>query len=331
MSWNLIGHSWVEKTLHFHLASQNLRHAYLFTGSEGIGRRTLALRFAQAINCTNPPTPGEFCGACRICRQIQAQQHADLFVIRPEEDSGIIRIDTIRQLQHSLYLKAYEAAYRIAVLLDFHKANAPAQNALLKTLEEAPGKVILLLTADSPESVLPTISSRCEIFRMRPLTLPQLSDALLSQNAGMTPADASTLAHLAEGRPGRALAFLNDPSLVEKHNEELQDLLALLPANRRERFAYCEMAAKEKAGVRSRLQTWLTFWRDCLMVSHGSLDHIINLGELETIRRIGGSIQPVLLQQVIGELTNAFQSLDANANTRLLLENLLLTWPRQEI
>ncbi len=89
------------------------------------------------------------------------------------------------------------------------------------------------------------------------------------------------------------------------------------------------MAAKEKPAF-AAASTWLTSGEDCLMVSHGSLDHILNLGE-RNHPRIGGSIQPVLTSQVIGELTNAFQSLDANANTRLLLENLLLTGPRQEI
>ena len=178
MSWNLIGHDWAAKILKQHLKKGDLHHAYLFTGAPGVGRRSLALEFAQAINCTQPPSPGEACGTCSICKQIARMQQADLHIIAPEIEGGMIKVDQIRELQRSLILSPYEAKYRIALLLNFHRANANAQNALLKTLEEAPRKVILLLTADSAESLLPTISSRCEILRLRPTGIDSLAAAL---------------------------------------------------------------------------------------------------------------------------------------------------------
>ena len=71
-NWDLLGHEWAVSLLKGHIAADNLRHAYLFTGPEGIGRRTLALRLAQAVNCQNPPAPGEACGACRACLALPA-------------------------------------------------------------------------------------------------------------------------------------------------------------------------------------------------------------------------------------------------------------------
>ena len=177
MSWNLIGHEWAEKILRQHLISGDVHHAYLFTGAPGVGRRSLALEFARALNCANPPTPGEACGVCSICKHIALMQQADLHIVAPETNGGMIKVDQIRDLQRSLILTPYEAKYRIALLLNFQRANANAQNALLKTLEEAPRKVILLLTADSTESLLPTISSRCEILRLRPTSIETLTSA----------------------------------------------------------------------------------------------------------------------------------------------------------
>ncbi len=148
MDWQIIGHEWAAQILQKHIQHNSVRHAYLFSGAPGIGRRSLAVRFAQAINCTQPPEPGIPCGTCRLCKQIEKGQQADLAIIQSEEDSSNIKVDQIRELQRSLSLSPYEAKYRIAILKNFQEANASAQNALLKTLEEAPEKVILFLTVE---------------------------------------------------------------------------------------------------------------------------------------------------------------------------------------
>jgi hypothetical protein len=148
---------------HRHIANGSVRHAYLFCGPPGVGRRSLALRFVQALNCVQPPAPGEACGQCRMCEQTWRMQLPDLHLIQIAEDAQTIKVEQVRELQRLLALAPYQARYRVALLLGFEKATAGAQNALLKTLEEAPEKAILLLTADSPDNLLPTITSRCEV------------------------------------------------------------------------------------------------------------------------------------------------------------------------
>ncbi len=138
MDWGILGHDWAVELLQGHITQGLTRQAYLITGPRGVGRRTLALRFAQALNCTQPIALGIPCRKCRACTQIERMLHPDLAVVQAEQVGGSLKVDQIRELQRSLSLAPYEARYRIAVLLRFEEANPNAANALLKTLEEPP-------------------------------------------------------------------------------------------------------------------------------------------------------------------------------------------------
>ena len=128
-NWNLVGHDWAVDMLKKHVIN-GPRHAYLFTGPPGLGRRTLALSFAQALNCTTPLDAGVPCGKCRDCKQTEAMQHADLTVVQAESEGGIIKVDQIREARRTLTLKPYMSRYRVALFLRFQEANDNAANAL---------------------------------------------------------------------------------------------------------------------------------------------------------------------------------------------------------
>ncbi|MCL4560703.1 MAG: DNA polymerase III subunit delta' [Chloroflexi bacterium] len=287
MSWDILGHDAAAQILQQQAADGRQSHAYLFAGPPGVGRRTLALRFAQSLNCPNPTAPGEPCRTCRTCRQIERMQHPDLFVVRVEPGSRDIKIDQVRALEHSLSLAPYEARYRVALLLDFQQATPGAANALLKTLEEAPSKVILLLTADATENLLPTIVSRCEVLRLRPMPLADL-DVALQSRAGVDTHQASLLAHLSGGRYGYALALKETPNALEQRLKRLDRVRELLSASRRERFEYAwqitdfrnkgrEEADRGKEALRLELLTWLSFWRDALLCKLQAETPLVNV------------------------------------------------------
>ncbi len=325
-NWNLLGHTWAVDMLRQHVANGTIRHAYLFTGPPGLGRRTLALRLAQALNCTQPPAPGEFCGACRECKQIAAMQHPDLAVIQAESEGGVLKVDQVREVQRSLSLKPYQARYRVALFLRFQEANPNAANALLKTLEEAPPHVILLLTADNAEQLLPTIVSRCEILRLRPLPVTEVEAHLNAQGADAT--TARLLAHLSGGRPGAALNLLADPSALDFRSERLDDLLSLLPAPRVDRFAYAEKLAKDKESMRQTLLIWQSFWRDVMLATSGSSARLTNIDQETAIQKLARRFNLPQARRLVVEMEKAVERLDANVNPRLLGEVLLMDWPR---
>lgn len=329
MTWNIIGHEWAAHLLQGHIARGEVRHAYLFTGPPGTGRRTLALQFAMALNCTNPPETGGYCGECRACRQTAMLQHSDLSVVQAEKEGGVLKVEQVRDLQHTLALSPYEARYRVALLLRFQEANPNAQNALLKTLEEAPKSVVLMLTADSAEGLLPTIVSRCEVLRLRPMPLDRLGQEL--EGRGLGPEDARLLAHLSGGRLGYALRLKEHPERLEHRRALIEDLIRLLGVNRRERFAYAETMSRDRETLRDTYQIWLSFWRDLMLraACSGSAAHlpVVNLDLEPEINELAARIDLYTARARVVDLEQGVVRLDSNFNARLLTEVLLLDWP----
>ncbi len=323
--WNLIGHEWAVDMLKQHLLRGAARHAYLFSGPPGLGRRTLALRFAQALNCPQPIAPGEPCGTCRDCRQIEAAQHPDLSIVQAESEGGTLKVEWVREVRRLLALKPYQSKYRVALFLRFQEANDSASNALLKTLEEAPAHAVLMLTADAPEQLLPTIVSRCEVLRLRPLKIEVLQRGL--ENRGIESGMARLLAHVSGGRPGYALRLADDPALLEARQARLDDLLRLLSASRVEKFAYAEKLSGDKEAMRQALLVWLSYWRDVLLRASGASAPIANIDRQAEIEALSGQLDLNRARQQAQNLEVSIERLEHNVNPRLLAEVLLLDLP----
>ena len=331
MSWNLIGHDWAAKILTRHIQNGNVKHAYLFCGLDGIGRRSLALRFAQALICPNAAKTGEPCLTCSSCQRMARMQHPDLFVISVPENRKEISIEQVRGLQHDLSLAPYEAPCRIGLLLDFQNASDEAQNSMLKTLEEPTSRVVLLVTASRPEDLLPTIASRCEVILLRPTSQEEISLAL-EKETGISKTDAGKLARLSGGCYGQALAMQQNPEKVIKINALIDGMLQAMTLPLRDRFAYAEELAPRKPSTRENLQgvfrVWISFWRDALLIATRANAPIIHNDYETVLRSLAAEISLSEIQAQLARLEDGFDQLDNNANTRLLTEVLVMGLPQ---
>jgi DNA polymerase-3 subunit delta' len=325
-TWEVFGHDWAVEMLQQHVAHQTLRHAYLLTGPSGLGRRTLAIRLAQALNCATPTAPGAPCRSCRSCKQIEAGQNIDLMVVQAESEGGTLKVEQVREVTKFLSLKPYQSEYKIVIFLRFQEANANAQNALLKTLEEAPSYAVLLLTADNAEQLLPTIVSRCEILRLRPLAVEAVTGFLTSR--GMDGDKARLLAHLSGGRPGYALRLSSDEAALAFRAEKLDDLKRLLSAKRRDRFHYAEKLSKDKDAFRQTLLLWLSYWRDVLLRTSGAVAALTNIDRAEEIENLTGKVDLSQARSLTAGMEQALDRLEKNVNARLLAEVTLMDWPK---
>ncbi len=182
--------------------SRRLAHAYLFRGPDGVGKRLCAYLFGAYLNCLEPTGSGA-CGRCRSCRKYLSGNHPDFFVVSPE--SGTIKIDRVRELCRSLSYPPYDSAMRVVVLEDVHLLRTEAANSLLKTLEEPPAQNLLILTAESSRTVLPTILSRCQIIPFYGLNDEQVKQVLQDKEPVLSDEEVRTLVRMAAGSPGLAL------------------------------------------------------------------------------------------------------------------------------
>ncbi|NET73024.1 MAG: DNA polymerase III subunit delta' [Sphaerospermopsis sp. SIO1G2] len=330
-NWGVIGHDWAIEQLQTAVTHGRIGHAYLITGPAQVGRTTLARAFAQALNCTNDYLNNRPCGVCRSCKLIANGRHPDLFTVTPEISArgrATIKIDQIRQLQKDLNLAAIEGRYKIAILENFETANPSAANAFLKTLEEPPPNVVLILTASEADAMLPTINSRCRTVSLRPVSTPLIAHAL--QQDGLTPPQqAQEIAHVANGRIGWAMQAAKDPKIWEAHQAYLTELSDILAENRVGRFAIAEKLAKKPEELHGRLQAWSGWWRDLTMIAWGQLPqkHIINLSHRAQLAELAEKWTQEKLLTSLKQTDQAMWQLNRNANVRLVLECLFLQYP----
>lgn len=339
-NWNqIIGHDWAVQLLANALRHDRVGHAYLITGPAQIGKTTLARTFAQALNCT-AVVDERPCGECRACKLIAADRHPDVRLVQPDISSRgkpTIKIEQMRELQQGLSLAAYEGRYKVAILTQFDAANASAANAFLKTLEEPPNNVVLLLTANDADTLLPTIASRCRTIGLRPLSTDLIEQSLTTR-WHVPEQQAHVLACLADGRLGWAVQASQDEAILQTRAARLAQLQDVLAGNRVARFEIADKLSRKAEELPDVLQSWLSWWRDLLVLAQvqrivpaqytASLA-LTNVDHETTLRELAVAWSSLRILESLQQTNLALWQLQRNANTRLVLENLFLTYPQR--
>jgi DNA polymerase-3 subunit delta' len=323
MAWPIIGHDWAVELLCKRLAAGRSAHAYLFTGPPHIGKTRLARILAQALNCEQSDPP---CSQCRSCDRIEKGLHPDVHLVVGEGAGGSIKIDQVRALQREAVLTPYEGRYRVFILHRADRATLEAADSLLKTLEEPPAHVVLVLTAMHAEALPPTVVSRCQRLDLRPASHSVVRAAL--QERGVPSPKAELLARLSGGRLGWAFRVLEEDRILQQREQDLAQLRALLSSNRVTRLDFAWKASRDPVDVRQMLELWTGWWRDLLLLCSNGEGSIINIDRLDELQLLATHSDLAQAWAVLKALQTAVAQLEANVNTRLALESLLLKMPR---
>jgi DNA polymerase III subunit delta' len=328
--WNIVGHEHAINTLRRALAAQRVRHAYLFTGPEHIGKALLAQRFAQTLLCTGGGdarnAPQNPCNACLSCRKVMHGNHPDVHYISRPPDKQFILIEQVRALQAGAARKTLEGRRNIFIIQGMHEMNVQAANCLLKTLEEPEPDVVLLLTAPDPGVLLPTILSRVQQMSMQLLTTKQIKSAL-EDRWQVEPEEASLVAALAAGRMGWAVQAVEDEDMLAERQAQLETLAKLSTAGKVQRFDVAQRLSADSDKLHGILELWLLWWRDMLLAANNCLDLIINVDMQVTIQNQAAKVGAAESQRMVRAILGTMEALDQNVNARVALEVLMLDLP----
>jgi DNA polymerase-3 subunit delta' len=333
--WKVIGQSRIISLLQHSLNTGTLAHAYLIVGPPHVGKMTLALQVAQALNCEATERP---CHECIPCQKIGATNHADVQVIGLAKNDDVteaklISIDQIKELQHSASLPPFEGKQRIYIIDGAEFMSTDAANCLLKTLEEPPDRVTIILLTRNDRLLPTTVVSRCQRLELPPLSKEDISQALVESNS-IDLQKARLIAGLSHGCPGWAISAIKDENLLQQHDDELDKIINVTNTNCEERFAYiAPMAARfnqDRNSVYDILDIWLDYWHDLMLVKLGCHDMITNIDRVKEFTESAVGYRIDQIHDYIKSIRATVDRLRQNANPRLTLEVLMLDIPRKE-
>lgn len=259
------------------------------------------------------------CGACAACRKIESGAHPDVHWLEPV--GAVMKIAQIRELAERVALKPYEAMYRAIILVDAHKMNASAANALLKLLEEPPGQTLFILTAPQPGDLLPTVASRCQHIRFNPISRKKLQRLLIRRH-NVPEKEAGIVAALAGGSAERANEMAQSNWLARR-NWLIRQLMSLSLKTINRVLALAEMLARSRENLQEGLDIMQTWMRD-LLIHHYDPEKMLNADLISLVPREEAGWHPEAVISKMKAIETARRNIEANANPRLTCEALLI-------
>ncbi len=326
--WGVYGNAVAVDRLH-RAVVRGPRHAYLLSGIDFVGKSHLATAFARALLCENPPEPGEACAACSTCRRVARGVHPDVArfdlesqAARDESKSKnlSLNIATVREIGRLVALRPVEARWRVVVVDDVETMQEPAQEAFLKTLEEPPSYVVILMLCTDAELLLPTLLSRCAVIPMVPPVDATVRDALVA--AGADEARADRIAVASRGRVGLALRALDDDALMEQLSETVAAAREWVTADGYgrmvEAFRLADRFSSERDVVFDRLAATQAAWRSMLLATAGAR------GVEDDEPRVDRVVDGV---GALRAIDRCIRDLEGNVRPRAALQTMVQAWP----
>jgi DNA polymerase-3 subunit delta' len=298
------------------LAEDRLASAYLFAGPDSVGKRRMAEALTAVLLCGKTPA----CGRCPSCHKLASGTHPDRIEIRLPEDKKEIPVSEIRALQARMPYSAHEGQRRVVLVYDAENLSTAAANALLKTLEEPPARTHFVLTSSAPQSLLPTVRSRCQIVRFAPLSMGDLTTICV--RSGASAEVSAVAAALAHGSAAKALAASAQEGLAsDRARAEAFDRAASEGSLADAMAAASELAGDKGAGLERAFELLRVLYRDTLLVREGLGEDRLELGDRgESIASHARALPATAILARLAALTEAADRLDKNASPALVAE-----------
>jgi DNA polymerase-3 subunit delta' len=313
---DFIGNAKVVERLRNKLRQGRFPHALIFSGPEGVGKRTCALMLAKALNCLESG-PDDFCDACNQCRKINTGVHPDVLMIGLEEDAAEIKIPQIRELLVTLGLRALEGSHKIFIIDPADAMNLSAANALLKGLEEPPEDSHFVLLSSSPQALPVTVRSRCQTYAFAPLTLEEMRGfggeelALRWSRGSIGTLKTLDLPALRERRES-ALEFLE--TAVRARDDQLRDLISVSAD-----------LARSKNEFEPNMSMIAVVLEDLLYIREGLHKRIVNVDLESRLRKLAEEFSSTQFVRIAEFLRTIEVHLNNYGNRVMLTDVLALT------
>lgn len=323
---DIVGQEQIKEHLEGAIRLNKVSHAYIINGERSSGKEFIAKTFAMALQCEKRSGQEiEPCGECHSCKQALSGNHPDIKFLTHEKPNTI-SVDDIRlQINNDVGIKPYSAPKKIYIINEGEKMTVQAQNALLKTLEEPPEYVVILILTANANALLPTVLSRCVLLNMKPVRDEQLKQFLM-ENMEIPDYKADICVAFARGNLGKARILAKSEEFDKVKEEAITLLKYINDMEINEIVAAIKKINEYKFDVNDYMDILSIWYRDVLLfkATHDA-NHLIFREEIQYIRRVADKSTYEGIETIIDALEKTKQRLNANVNFDLVMELLLLT------
>lgn len=318
----ILGHENIIAQLKNAVSNEKVSHAYIFNGEDGSGKAMVAKAFAEALLCERGGAEG--CGECHFCKQTESGNNPDLIWVTHEKPSSIGVDDVRTQLVEDVQIKPYNGRYKVYIIDEAEKMTVQAQNAILKTIEEPPAYSVIIFLTNNDEIFLPTIISRCIVFKFRPIRNSVIMDYLIRRYK-LPEYEAKMCASYAQGRVGRAVDLVTSDNFIKIRDEALSLVKNVYNYDVADLIDAVKRVAEYKINITDYIDIIEMWFRDVLLFKvTKDANNLVFSDEINYIRKQASKSSYEGIENILRGCETAKQRLNANVNFDLAIELMLL-------
>ena len=315
-----------EKAIKYLLKSikeDNIASSYIFTGKEGVGKKTTAIQFAKSIHCENIQDNWQSCENCNSCRKINMQICPDFQIIEPEK--GTLKIEQIRKFCKEIHIKPFENNKKIYMINNAENLTIDAANCLLKTIEEPPEYAVIILICSNINAMLPTIISRCQALYFGTISSTEIEKNILKKSK-LEISKIKLISKIAQGSIGKAYNMMSDGDYFNRREALLNSVAEIIPGKMDSAiFDRKEKIFSDLSKSNEILETILLWYRDLLLIKElNCKKYIVNDDKLKILKSKAELYSKNILIDILEYLLQIQEYIKRNVNKNIIFETLVI-------